>query len=145
MIGIIIKGIDGILELISGVILFLIKSDLITKIIQTLFQHELVQDPTDIIANYLIHTSQNLTISALSFATIYLIIHGSVKIGLVLGLWYKKLWAYPLVGVILSLFIIYQLIKFFSTHSIILLFLTSIDVLIIILLRFEYKRLIYYQ
>jgi len=141
IIGIIIKGIDGILELIGGIILISIKSNSISKIIQTIFQHEIAQDPTDLIANYFIQLSQTLSISTISFAAIYLIIHGSIKLGLFSGLLYKKLWAYPLAGILLSLFVIYQLIRFSSTHSIFLLFLTLVDILIIVLLRFEYKRL----
>ena len=140
-IGIIIKGIDGLLELIGGFILISIKSDSITKIIQSIFQHEIAQDPTDLIANYFIQLSHNLSISTISFAAIYLIIHGSIKIGLFSGLWFKKLWAYPLAGILLSLFVIYQSIRFFNTYSVFLLFLTLVDILIIVLLRFEYKRL----
>ncbi|WP_292471184.1 DUF2127 domain-containing protein [Methanolobus sp.] len=141
IIGIIIKGIDGLLELIGGFILISSKSDTISKIIQTIFKHEIAQDPTDLLANYFIQLSNNLSISTISFAAIYLIIHGSIKIGLFSGLWYKKLWTYPLAGILLSFFVMYQLIRFFNTHSILLLFLTLVDILIIILLRFEYKRL----
>ncbi len=141
VIGITIKGIDGLLELIGGVILVFIKSDSISKMIQTLFQHEIAQDPTDFIANYFIQSAQNLSLNTISFAAIYLIIHGSIKIGLFAGLWYKKLWAYPLAGIIMSLFVTYQLMRFFNTHSLFLLFLTIIDILVIVLLRFEYKRL----
>lgn len=140
LIGIIIKCIDGILELIGGFTLLVIKSDSIINIVQTLFQHELVQDPTDLIANYFIQVSHNISVSTLSFAVIYLIIHGSIKIGLFIGLWYKKLWAYPLAAIVLSLLVMYQAIRLFSIHSIILLFLTLVDILIIILLGFEYKR-----
>lgn len=141
IIGIIIKAIDGVLELIGGITLSLVKSDLISKIIQTLFQHEIAQDPSDFIANYFVQLSHSLSISIISFAAIYLIIHGSIKLGLFSGLWYKKLWAYPLAGVVLSLFVVYQFIRFFNTHSALLLFLTLIDILILVLLRFEYKRL----
>lgn len=140
VIGVIIKGIDGLLELIGGIVLASVKSGSMFKIIQTIFQHEIAQDPTDLIANYFIRLSHSLSVSTISFIAVYLIIHGTIKIGLFSGLWYKKLWAYPLVGILLFLFVVYQLIRFFNTYSILLLFLTSVDILIIILLRFEYKR-----
>lgn len=108
---------------------------------QKLFQHELIQDPGDIVANYLIQASQDISMSTLLFASTYLIIHGSIKFGLFLGLWHKKLWIYPLAWIVLSLFAAYQVVRFFNTHSIVLLFLIFIDISIIILLRFEYKRL----
>ena len=141
LIGIIIKGIDGVLELIGGIILIIARSDTISRLIQAFFQHEIAQDPTDLIANYFIHLSQSLSISTLSFVALYLIIHGSIKIGLFSGLWYKQLWAYPLVGILLSLFVLYQLVRFFNTYSALLLFLTLVDIMIIVLLRFEYHRL----
>lgn len=141
LIGIIIKCINGILELIGGFVLIFTKSNFIANIVQAIFQHELVQDPTDFIANYFIQASQHLSVSVLLFLAVYLIIHGIVKIGLFLGLWYEKLWAYPLAAVVLSLLIIYQSIRIFAYHSLVLLFLTLLDVVILVLLRFEYRRL----
>lgn len=140
ILGIVIKGIDGVLELIGGIILISIPSHSIASVVQSVFQHEIAQDPTDLIANFFIQLSQNLSISTLSFAAVYLIIHGSIKLGLFFGLWSKKLWVYPLAGVVLSLFVIYQLMRFLSSHSMLLLFLTLVDILILVLLGFEYKR-----
>lgn len=141
IIGILFKGIDGFWELIGGLFLVFAKSGSIPIIIQTVFQHELSQDPTDLIANYLINLSQTMSLNTLSFAAIYLIIHGSIKLGLFLGLWLKKIWAYPLATILLSLFMVYQLIRLSYTHSFLLLFLTLIDIIIIFLLKSEYKRL----
>ncbi|MEJ2054540.1 MAG: DUF2127 domain-containing protein [Calditrichaceae bacterium] len=139
--GIIIKAIDGILELTGGIILISIKADTIVKIIHTIFKHEISEDPTDFMANYFIHLANNLSMNTIVFTAIYLILHGAVKIGLFLGLWYKKLWVYPLAGILLSIFIIYQLIRYFHTHSFILLLLIVVDIVIVILLRFEYNRI----
>lgn len=140
LIGIFIKGIDGILELIAGIILLITKSNFISNFVQRIFQHELFEDPKDLIANYFVQTSTNISVSLLLFVAIYLIIHGIIKIGIFLGLWYKQAWAYPIAAIVLSLFVIYQSIRLFSNHSIILLFLILVDISIIILLRFEYKR-----
>jgi uncharacterized membrane protein len=142
LIGIIIKGVDGLLELIGGIILLFIKVDFLAKIIEKIFQHELAHDPTDFFANYFMHTSQSITTSMLLFAAIYLIVHGAIKISLFLALWYKKHWAYPVAAVVLSLMIIYQLIRINAHHSIILIFLTLIDMIILVLLRFEYHRVL---
>ncbi len=137
---IIFKIIDGILEFIGGVALLFIKSDQIVNLVRIIFQHELVQDPTDLLANFLILASRHLTSGSLSFASVYLIIHGIIKIALVTALLLKKSWAYPVAGIVLSIFVIYQFIRFFNTHSLVLLFLTMIDIVIIILLRSEYRR-----
>jgi len=140
MVGITIKGIDGIIEFLSGLTLLFTNSEFIMKIVQKIFEHELTQDSTDFIANTFIHASQSLTSSMLIFISIYLLIHGTIKIGLVAGLWYKKMWAYPLAAVIISLFVIYQVIRFFNTQSITLLLFTIIDIIILLLLKTEYRR-----
>ena len=141
IIGVIVEGIDGILEFIGGIALIFVKSNFIINITRKIFQHEIVQDPTDLISNYLIRISQHISPDVLLFIAIYFIIHGIIKIGLVVGLWLKKLWAYPLAGIILTLFVIYQIVRLLNTHSPILIFSILIDILILILLKSEYKRL----
>ncbi|MFH0869882.1 MAG: DUF2127 domain-containing protein [archaeon] len=142
LIGLVIKGIDGILELIGGIALAFARTDAMASLVQRIFHHELLHDPTDIFANYFINASEHMSLSIMSFASIYLIAHGLIKLGLFSGLWYKKVWVYPLAGIVLSLLVAYQLIRFFGTHSVMLLSLTLVDIMIIILLRFEYKRLV---
>ena len=140
LIVIILKGLHGILELIGGLAFIFIKSSFIVKIINTIFKHELIQDPKDLIANFLIQTSQHISPNTMSFATIYLLTYGIINIGLFFGLLHKKIWTYTLAGFVLILLIIYQIFRIFNTHSLILIFLTILDILIIILLRFEYQK-----
>lgn len=141
IVGIFIKGIDGVIELIVGIILFFVQTNFVVNIVQKIFRHELIQDPADFIANFSVQTIQNLSASTLSFIAVYFMIYGFVKISLFWGLWNKKLWVYPTAGIILFLSILYQFFRIFHTQSKVLIFLTLIDVLILILLRFEYKRL----
>ncbi len=141
-IGIFIKGIDGLLEIIGGSLLFLASSSSLITSVRNFFQHELIQDPTDLMANIIITFFQNLSTNSKLFAAFYLIIHGIIKLGLVIALWKKKLWAYPLAGGILIILVIYQIIRFLRFHSYFLLLLTSIDIIIILLLKIEYKRIV---
>ncbi|HKJ44661.1 MAG TPA: DUF2127 domain-containing protein [Balneolales bacterium] len=138
IISIIIKGIDGFLELIGGIILYSVKSRNIVNWVHSIFRHELAQDPKDFIANFIIKAAHHLSHNTLLFAAIYLFLHGLIKISLVTALWLKKIWAYPLAGIILFLFVVYELYRYSHTHSLILLFLIIIDVIIVVLLRFEY-------
>ena len=62
--------------------------------------------------------------------------------GLVIALWMKKLWAYPLTGIVIVLFALYQVYLLVVTHSLFQLFLTILDVVILLLLRFEYRRVV---
>lgn len=139
-IGIFIKGIDGFLEIIGGILLFLASSNTLAITIKNFFQHELIQDPNDLMANIIITFFQNLSTNSRLFAAFYLLIHGIIKLGLVIALWKKKIWAYPLAGGILIILVIYQIIRFFRFHSYLLLLLTGIDIIIIILLRLEYQK-----
>jgi len=138
--GVAIKGIDGILELIAGIFLFFSQSNIISNVVQKIFQKEILEDPSDLLANYFIHAANNITIGTFSFIVLYLIAHGLIKIGLFSALLSKKTWAHIIAGIVLFLFIIYQLARFSITHSIILLFFTLIDMIILVLLQFEYKR-----
>jgi uncharacterized membrane protein len=138
---ILFKGIDGVLELIGGLVLAFVSSAYVSRVVEAVFRHELAQDPADFIANYLVHVAQTLSISSQMFGATYLLVHGAIKVTIVVSLWREDLKAYPIAGVVLVLFVIYQVFRLFSHFSALLLLLTVVDVVIIALLRFEYLRL----
>ncbi len=140
-IAILFKGIDGLLETAGGTILLFISREDIRHLVYGLLQGELLEDPNDLIANYVIRAAAHLSVSTKTFAAVYLLVHGVVKLGLATAIWRYRLWAYPVAGVILSLFVAYQLGRFAFTHSIMLLLLTAVDAFIIALLPREYKHL----
>lgn len=139
--GVIAKGVDGALEIVGGILLFFISPDRISAIIQVLTQHELSEDPRDLVATYLFNSTHDLTKGVTTFAAAYLLWHGIVKAGLVAGLLLKRRWAYPAAIVAFILFVVYQLYRYTHTHSPALLMLSVLDVLVIILTWMEYKRL----
>src|SRR4051795_10071343 len=94
-IGILLKGLDGLLELLGGALLLVVSPAAISRIAATLTQHELSEDPHDFIATHLLRVSHGLTGSAVWFAAAYLLLHGLVKVVLVLALLRNKIWAYP--------------------------------------------------
>jgi len=73
------------------------------------------------------------------FVIIYLLFHGIVKLTAIILLWKRQLWAYPLSILVFAGFIVYQMVQFSSSHSILLLLLTALDVLAIILTILEYR------
>jgi uncharacterized membrane protein len=108
-IGLVLKGLDGILEVVGGILLLFLSPHAIEQIARTLTAHELREDPHDFIARHLLHTASHLTTSMTLYGAIYLLSHGAVKIVLVALVLRGKLWAYPwLIGVLLA-FITYQL------------------------------------
>ena len=58
-IGIFFKGLDGVLEIMGGLLLFVVKPQTVTGIITTLTQHELSEDPHDLIASQLVQLAQD--------------------------------------------------------------------------------------
>jgi uncharacterized membrane protein len=140
-IGVIGKGVDGVLEVLGGVLLFFVSPAQIQFIVRMLTQHELSEDPHDLIAGYLLHVAQHFSTSVQIFAAAYLVWHGVVKVGLVAALLQKRLWAYPAAIGAFVLFLIYQLYRYAHTHSAWLLVLSAVDVFVIVITWLEYKRL----
>ena len=138
---VIAKGIDGVLEIVGGILLFFVSPDRISAVIRSLTQHELSEDPRDLVATYLLNSTHSLTKGVTMFAAVYLLWHGMVKAGLVAGLLLKRRWAYPAAIVAFMLFVVYQLYRYTHTHSSSLLALSIVDVFVIILTWIEYKRL----
>ena len=140
-IGILLKGIDGVLEIIGGFLLMAVSPDALGKLVRLLTQHELTEDPNDFVMNFLLKASGGYTASAQQFGILYLLTHGLIKIFLVVLLWRRKIWAYPLAIVFLSVFIVYQLYRFSSTRAVSLIALSVFDALIVYLTVNEYRRL----
>jgi uncharacterized membrane protein len=138
---VIVKGIDGALEIVGGILLFFVSPDRISAIIRVFTQHELSEDPRDLVATYLLNSTHGLTKGVTIFAAVYLLWHGMVKSGLIVGLLLKCRWAYPAAIFAFFLFVVYQLYRYIHTHSFSLLALSILDVLVIIFTWIEYKRL----
>jgi uncharacterized membrane protein len=140
-ISLLIKCIDGLLEIVVGVLLLYLNPNRLINFIFFLTRHELSEDPRDLIANALIRFSHSFSISLQYFGVIYLISHGVIKFLLILLLWRKKLWAYPLTIISLIIFIFYQIYRYFISQSITLILLTVFDIIMIVLTLIEYKRM----
>ena len=140
-VGILLKGVDGILEILGGFLLMFLNPDRLNKLIVLFTQHELSQDPRDFIANYLIKFGTGFSISAQHFGSFYLFSHGIIKLVLVYLLWKRKIWSYPLAIIFLLLFIFYQIYRYTFTHSIWMIFLTIFDIIMIVLTIIEYNRI----
>ncbi len=140
-ISVIAKGLDGLLEIAGGVLLLFVHPAQISGVVRALTQHEISEDPHDLVANLLIHSVHHLSSNTKLFAAIFLLWHGVVKVGLVLALLQKRRWAYPLAMGAFGLFVLYQLYRYANTHSIWLLALSVLDVAVVVLTWLEYRRL----
>ena len=139
-IGIILKGLDGVLEVVGGVLLLVVSPSAIDKVTRALTQHELSEDPHDFLATHLLHAAGSLTGSSLQFGAWYLLLHGVVKIVLVASLLRDKIWAYPWMIAFLVVFIVYQIYRMTFAFSIGLLGLTIFDIVVVWLTYREYGK-----
>ena len=139
-VGIILKGLDGVLEVVGGVLLLVVSPTAIDQLSRALTQHELSEDPHDFLATHLLHAAGSLTGSSLEFGAAYLLLHGGVKIVLVAALLRDKIWAYPWMIAFLVVFIVYQVYRMTFAFSLGLLALTIFDLVVVWLTYREYGR-----
>ena len=135
-----LKGFDGALELIGGVLLLVVSPAQINHWAERLTQHELSKDPHDFIANHLLHFTGHLHSTQL-FAALYLLTHGLVKLVIVVGLYRREHWSYYVAFVFLGGFVIYQIYRLTWDHSVFLLALTLFDIFIIWMTIVEFRRM----
>ena len=137
VVSLVIKAFDGVLQVIGGLLLLMPKA--IAGLLSWLIAEELIEDPTDFIANQIGHTIPYLSSNAVLFGALYLLSHGAIKIVLVAGLLKRKLWMYPTSMIVFGLFIVYQLYRYSHTHSIFLIILTIFDLFLMALTWHEYR------
>jgi uncharacterized membrane protein len=134
-----LKGLNALSEIAGGIAIFLINKAYIITLVLNLTQNELSDDPHDYIANFIVNSVANYSVNSQNFFAIYLLVHGILKIFVIIGLLMNKLWAYPTSIVVFSGFIIFQSYRYYFTHSGWLLALTIFDIFIVYLISHEYR------
>lgn len=136
-----IKIFYAILELFVGITLFFISPQDITKFFLWILNAEILEDPKDLLLNHFFSLINNVSSSTKIFIAFYLIINGVLKFGLLYSLYKEKTWAYPISGLVISLLILFELKLIIKHFSWFILSLLIVDIILIILLRFEYLRM----
>jgi uncharacterized membrane protein len=139
----VVKGIDGALELLGGLALLAVPATLVSHWAHVVVQDIWSQDPHDRIAVWLVGGADKLAndASMRGFGTIYLLGHGVIKLLLVWALLKRVYWAYPVgIGVLLA-FIGFEVYRYTNTHSVSLLVFAGLDVVITLLVAREYRTM----
>ena len=136
---ILLKGIDGLLELTSGILFLCFKPQSLTHFIYRITESEIIEDPSDAVAHSLRHAFDHLSATSKVFVTFYLLGHGLVKVLLVAGLWRDKHWVFPVAMLAVLGFVIYQLVRLSHHFSPLLLTLAMVDVAVLGLIYREYR------
>lgn len=138
-VSVLLKAGHAFIEIVGGILLLFISPALITKFVTWVTYDDLLQDPHDMVANYLMHLAGDLSLSTTLFGAFYLLSHGVVKMILAVALLRSRLWAYPWSVWALVSFIVYQVYRYTITQSIFLILLTVFDIVVIWLIWAEYN------
>ncbi len=138
----VIKGLSALIETISGLLVFFISHDYVIRVILSLTDGELSQDPNDFFAHHLYLAAQNFSVGSQMFAAFYLLSHGIIKLILIIALFKNKMWAYPASILFIGFFTLYEMYKFIFTQSLWMLGFTIFDILVLSLIFHEYRRVL---
>jgi uncharacterized membrane protein len=138
-VSVLLKGGHALIECLGGIALYAVSTASISSLVRLATQSELVEDPNDLVATYLLQAAQGLSFSSKQFYAFYLLSHGLVKLLLVIGLLRNRLWSYPASLAALTLFIVYQIYRYSYTQFPGLIVLTVFDIFVMVLIWHEYR------
>jgi uncharacterized membrane protein len=139
--GIILKGVDGLIEQVAGLALWLAPG-----ILRALLAPVLRTESDDaglrvIVAHAAGRLDDTLARGSSFFVIFFLLTHGIVKLVLVYCLLKEYLWVYPYALVVLGLFAVYQGVVLVQSPSVALVLLAILDIVIIWLVWREWRSL----
>lgn len=135
-----IKGLDGLLELVCGLALLLITPQQVEALAAGFADSVLSSWLPDAVAGSALAGAERLTAGGLALGAAYLLVHGVVKVVLVLALLRNQLWAYPLMIAVLLGFVAVQCYGLLVSPSVGLTGLTLFDIAVIGLTWREFRR-----
>jgi uncharacterized membrane protein len=135
-----IKGFDGVLEFIFGILLLIFRADRISAFIISYANGELTEEPNNRIASYLLRHG-HISAETASFTAMLLIARGVVKLLVITGLLQRKVWVYPIAIIVFAGFSVFELYTYTHTHSILLIILAAFDLFVVLLTVREYRLL----
>jgi uncharacterized membrane protein len=138
-IALILKALHSLLEILGGLLLASVGTGTLLRIAKLVTRGELIEDPNDLIANYILHAAQNFSLSAKAAAVFFLLSHGMVKLVLVLSVMKGFSWAYPAFMLALALLIGIQSYQLWHHVSLLLAVVTIFDLIVLALTWHEYQ------
>ena len=132
-----IKVLGSIGEMVGGIFIAFIPSTFVLNIALLLAQGE--NDSDDFLSRGLLSAAHSFAISNSLFIGAYLFVRGLVQFLLVIALFRNKLWAYPLLLLVLLILVVTQTYDIYLSHSIATGVITVIDLVTIYLVWHEYQ------
>lgn len=138
--GVGLKVVNVVGDLLIGIPLLFLSAGQLTSWAQAATSATLAQDPDAPIANFVVNSTAGLSTASLDYAAIYLLIHATVKIAILIGLVRGSLRFYPWVMAALVALLVYQFTDFAITHSILMLVLSLLDSIVVWLTWREWRQ-----
>lgn len=135
-----LKAVNGGLEILGAILVLVVPPTLVLKIVEFLTGGELAQDSEDPIANGIVSAAHTFTVHTHYLLALYLVLHGAIKVMLVIGIFAGKKIAYPLFMIALVFFGTYEAYRGFVRHEILLQVLAIFDFSLLVLTSYEYRR-----
>ncbi|MEN0085553.1 MAG: DUF2127 domain-containing protein [Leifsonia sp.] len=140
LIGVLFKGLDGLLELVGGAVLLFVTPGQVQRAAERVTARELAEDPHDLVANLVVHGAAHLHGRSVWFVAAYLLLHGLVKLAIVVALLVGTRRIYPWAMAALGAFLVFQLYELIVRPSVAVAVLTVLDAVIIWLTWREWRR-----
>lgn len=135
-----LKAANGGLEILGAALILFVPPTLVVRIAEFLTGGELAQDPSDFIAAAIRGAAQSFAVHSHYLLALYLVLHGAIKVLLVIGIFAKKRIAYPLFIFALAIFGVYEAYRGLARHEQLLQILAAFDFTLLILTAYEYRR-----
>ncbi|RRO17372.1 DUF2127 domain-containing protein [Saccharopolyspora rhizosphaerae] len=136
-----LKGLDAVSQLLGGVLLIFLPPRALTRIAHGIVTRDLLGPPAGPLAGHFEEAVQHFVGGARAFVICYLLIHGVIKLGLVIALLRREVRWYPVAITALGLFVVFELLRGVQTGSLVLPLLTIMDIVIIVLVVKEYREI----
>jgi uncharacterized membrane protein len=138
-IALVLKALHSLLEIAGGFILAAVSTGTLLRIAKFVTHGELIEDPNDLVAKYILHLAQNFSLSTKAATVFFLLSHGIVKFVLVLSVMRGFPWAYPAFVLALGLLIGIQSYQLWHHFSLVLVVVTIFDLIVLALTWHEYR------
>lgn len=133
VLGVLLKGLDGLVELVTGTALLVLHRDRILALTRAAVAEELREDPHDLVANLLQNQAAGLDHDAAVAGGAFLLLHGVVKVAIVAALLAGSRRVYPWAVGALSVLLAVQLVQMVLSPGIGVVALVLLDALILAL------------
>lgn len=134
------KALIGGLQMAAGLALAAVPTESVIGFVRTLARYELVEDPGDPAALWVLRALTNLPVGAEGFYIVYLLLHGVLNLTLCAALVARLGWSFPVAIAVLVGFIAYQVVEYFGGQGTMMLVLSLVDLLVIVLVLREWRH-----